>query len=120
MWLCHFEEAATALETAVRFDPLPEEDFHFTLGLNYYFLGRHQSAAIEVRKCIELHPDFVQCDVLGIAVYNELGQAELARSHAAEVRRLHPFFDSTDYGALLTCAEPAERLRQSLLEGGLE
>jgi adenylate cyclase len=120
MWLCHFEEAATALETAVRFDPLPEEDFHFTLGLNYYFLGRHQSAAIEVRKCIELHPDFVQCDVLGVAVYNELGQAELARSHAAEVRRLHPFFDSTDYGALLTCAEPAERLRQSLLEGGLE
>ena len=119
-WLCRFDDAATALETALRFDPFPRPDLRLTLGLSYYFLGRHQSAAIEVRKCIDRHPDYPDCHVLGVAVNAELGQAELARIHAAEVRRLDPFFDSGNYGAMLTCAEPAQNLRQSLRDGGLE
>ena len=120
LWLCRFGEAVDAYETAARFNPYPDPFLHFMLGLTYYFLGRYQSATIEVRKCIDRHPDFRDCHVLGVAVNAELGQAELARVHAAEVRRLDPFFDSAYYGALLTCAEPAESLRQSLRDGGLE
>jgi TolB-like protein/class 3 adenylate cyclase len=120
IWLCRFEEAATALEMAVRFDPLPHPSTQFSLGLTYYFLGRHQAAAIEVGKCNDRYPDFPECHVVGAAVNAELGRPEIARVHAAEVRRLDPFFDSATYGSMLTCAEPALSLRQSLREGGLE
>jgi len=120
LWLCRFEEAAAALETAVRFDPFPRPFSHFSLSLTYYFLGRHQSAAIEVRKCIDRHPDFSDCHAVGVAVNAELGQIERARVHAAELRRLDPFFDTATYGALLSCVGPAESLRQSLRDGGLE
>ena len=74
----------------------------------------------EVRKCIDRHPDFFDCHAVGVAVNAELGHAEQARIHAAELRRLDPFFKAANYGALLTCAGPAESLRQSLRDGSLE
>ena len=120
LWLCRFDEAVDAYETALRFDPYPQPFLLFSLSLTYYFLGRHQSAVTEVRKCIDRHPDFFDCHAVGVAVNAELGHAEQARIHAAELRRLDPFFKAANYGALLTCAGPAESLRQSLRDGGLE
>ncbi|HEX9768071.1 MAG TPA: tetratricopeptide repeat protein [Kiloniellales bacterium] len=120
MWLCRFEEAAAAYETAARLDPFAPPFLQFSSGLNSYFLGRYEFAAEAARKCVDRYPEFIDCHALGTAVNVDLGQVEKARLHAADVRRLDPFFETGTYAARLTCSEPAEHIRQSLREAGLE
>ncbi len=86
-------DAVTALEDAVRFDPTPTPNTFSNLAMAYYLQHRDDDAIRTAERGAGRYPQHVMFYIALAAAYADAGQSDTAARAAAEVRRLHPFFE---------------------------
>ena len=108
-----------AQETAFRFSTsLPPRSF-VHLGLAYYLAGRYDDAIRTMEQSLGKNPDLVVHHVILAAAHAQAGHVEEA-TRAAEVRRLHPFFEVDSFGSAFRNAADRAKLAEGLRKAGLE
>lgn len=114
-----WDEAIDALEEALRYDPNPTPNTFSNLALAYYFRERYDEAVVILKRALDQHPGHVPIHIALAALYAKLGRTEDAERAAADVRRLHPFFDAQLYGDAFRDPVDRERIRGALRRAGL-
>ena len=120
LWLGRFDEAAAAMELALRFNPAgrgPNADFPRIL--SYYMLGRQAEALAAAEAASARFPDISFIHAIRAVVLAEAGRAEEAARAAAEVRRLDPFFRAEQFGTRFVQPQNYARLQEGLRKAGL-
>ena len=118
LWLGKLDESIAASEAARRYDPrLPPEGM-FNLALAYYLAGRHRDA-VQASAAVDPNARTVFLYAVHAAALAELGDADGARSIAAQVRRLDPFFDARRFGTRLVDPAHRENAQAGLRKAGL-
>jgi TolB-like protein/class 3 adenylate cyclase/Flp pilus assembly protein TadD len=119
LWLGRLDDAIASLETARDFDPRPASDNALDLALAYYLRERYPEALSVCEAALARNPELPQTTAVKAATLARLGKIEAARSAAADVRRLSPFFQVETFGTRLV--EPALRLKiqEGLRSAGL-
>lgn len=120
LWLGRFDEAAAAMELALRFNPAgrgPTADFPRIL--SYYMLGRHAEALAAAEATSARFPEASFIHAIRAVVLAETGRREEAARAAAEVRRLDPFFRPEQFGTRFVQPENYARLQEGLRKAGL-
>ena len=112
-------DAITALEEALRFDPSPTPNTFSNLAMAYYLRGRYDDAVAILEGAVGRHPHHVPLHIALAASYAEAGRTDDAVRSAAEVRRLHPFFEADLYGEAFRDPAERDRIRASLRKAGL-
>lgn len=116
----HPDAAIEAVQTAFRFNPnLPVRSF-VHLGLAYYLSGQYNDAIITMERSLVRNPDLVVHHVILAAAYAQANHPEDATRAAAEVRRLHPFFEVDSFGSAFRDSADRARLAEGLRKAGLE
>ncbi|MEE9479310.1 MAG: tetratricopeptide repeat protein [Kiloniellales bacterium] len=115
----HTEEAIPFLETAVRFDPQIDNSYFVELGMAYYLEDRYDEAIRLLEGMRVRAPDYAYSYMVLAAIYVETGQAEDASNAAANVRRLVPFFESTEFVQQYLDAAQRARIIEALQGAGL-
>ena len=99
LWLGRIDETIELNEAALRFDPRPEANVLFTLGLAYYERRRHDDALRVLERASARFPDNPFIHAVLAATYAQLNRMpEAARARAA-VLRLNPFFNAATFGS---------------------
>jgi class 3 adenylate cyclase/TolB-like protein len=111
--------AIESLEEVLRSDPNPKPNAFSNLATAYYFQGRHDDAIVVLEGAIGRHPQHVPLHIALTAAYAEAGRMDDAARAAAEVRRLHPFFEADLYGEVFHDLTERDRIRSSLRKAGL-
>jgi len=93
---CRFDEAVTLYEQAMRLDPFPSSLYFRNLGGAYRCVGRYEESVKQLKKALELSPNYLFAHISLAVTYVKLGREEEAKAEAAEVLRIHPKF-SLDY-----------------------
>lgn len=107
LWTGRIDESIAASLTAQRFNPRLRSDAGgFNLALAYYLAGRYRDAVAVCDTHLARGND-VFMHAVRAAALAQLGESELARQAAAEVRRYDPFFKAELFGRRLL--EPAHR-----------
>jgi TolB-like protein/DNA-binding winged helix-turn-helix (wHTH) protein/Flp pilus assembly protein TadD len=120
MWLGRTEEAITAMETGFRFNPAGRgQQSAFDRALAYYTLRRYSEALATADAALVQHPDAVLLHVIRAATLAQSGNDGEARSAAAQVTRLAPFFSSTEFGNRFVNPQHAAHLQDGLRKAGL-
>ena len=112
-------DAVTALEDAVRFDPTPTPNTFSNLAMAYYLQRRDDAAIKTAERGVGRYPNHVMFYIALAAAYADAGQSDAAASAAAEVRRLHPFFEVGSFGQFFRNQGDRERLATALRQAGL-
>ena len=112
-------DAITTLEEALRFDPSPTPNTFSNLAMAYYLRGRYDDAVAILEGAVGRHPHHVPLHIALAASYAEAGRTDDAVRSAAEVRRLHPFFEADLYGEAFRDPAERDRIRASLRKAGL-
>lgn len=84
--------AIEVLGALVRLDPFYDPYAPSTWGLACYMLKRYAEALPNLRECVSRAPNMRAGRVALAAAYAQLGQLDNARTQAAEVLRIEPFF----------------------------
>ncbi len=113
------EEAIPFLETAVRFDPQIDNGYFVELGTAYYLEDRYDEAIRLLEGMRVRAPDYAYSYMVLAAIYVETGQGEDASNAAANVRRLVPFFESTEFVQQYLDAAHRARIIKALRGAGL-
>jgi TolB-like protein/class 3 adenylate cyclase/Tfp pilus assembly protein PilF len=114
-----WDEVIKAVEEALRYDPNPTPNTFNNLALAYYFRERHAEAIVMLEGAIGRHPHHVPLHIALAAAYAAAGRADDAKRAAANVRRLHPFFEVDLYGEAFRDPATRERVREDLRKAGL-
>lgn len=114
-----WDDAIGVLEEALRYDPSPHPNTFSNLALAYYFRERYGEAARVSEHALGRHPAHVPVHIALAAVYAQVGRTDDAARAAANIRRLHPFFDAQLYGDAFRNPADRERIRQDLRQAGL-
>jgi len=112
-------DAIESLEEVLRSDPNPKPNAFSNLATGYYLQGRYDDAIAALEGAIGRHPQHVPLHIALTAAYAEAGRTDDAARAAAEVRRLHPFFEADLYGEVFHDLAPRDRIRSSLRKAGL-
>jgi TolB-like protein len=119
LWMGRIEESIASSETAQRFDPRTRSDAGgFNLALAYYLAGRYRDSVAVCDTYLARSSDvFVQA--VRAAALGQLGESDLARQAAGELRRNDPFFKVELFGGRLL--DPAHRAKaqEGLRKAGL-
>ena len=103
------DRAIGLMQSAMRLDPFPPPWYHGALGDSFLFAGRFQDAMPEHRKCVELTPDLIWCQ-LGLSVDHVLaGNTDQAAVQAKEAVRINPKITAADNTYVRSIADPAQR-----------
>lgn len=113
------DKAIEALETAFRFNPHLGPSVYMQLGLAYYLEGRYMDAIGVLERGLSRYPDNVFIHIPLAAAYIRADQPREAELVAAQVRRLHPFFEVDDYGAAFIDPDDRAAIAEGLREAGL-
>jgi tetratricopeptide (TPR) repeat protein len=112
-------DAIESLEEVLRSDPNPKPNAFASLAMAYYFQGRYDDAIVVLEGTIGRHPQHVPLHIALTAAYAEAGRIDDATRAAAELRRLHPFFEVDLYGDMFHDLTERDRIRSSLRKAGL-
>jgi class 3 adenylate cyclase/TolB-like protein/Flp pilus assembly protein TadD len=112
-------DAIQCLEDVLRSDPNPKPNAFQNLAIAYYFQGRYNDAIVTLEDAIGRHPQHLPLYIALTAVYAEAGRLDDAARVAADVRRLHPFFEADLYGEAFRDPAERDRIRSSLRKAGL-
>jgi class 3 adenylate cyclase/TolB-like protein/Tfp pilus assembly protein PilF len=113
------DEAISFFETAVRFDPQIDNGYFVDLGMAYFLEERYDEAIKLLEGLRVRNPDFAYSYIALAAIYVETGRAEDASNAAANVRRLAPFFESTEFVQQFLDAAQRARIIEALQGAGL-
>jgi adenylate cyclase len=87
-----FEESIPPYKKAIRLDPIPPNQYLWSLGLSYAFTGQYDEAITWCEKAVRQEPDSLFARMMMTVVYSWSGRDEEARAEAAEVLRIQPKF----------------------------
>lgn len=112
------QHGLTLLNQAIELNPIPPDEYSWTLGSIYYQLGEYR-AALEALKPVEESPATAR---LLAACAAQLGEAELARHYSRVVRSVYPDFHAERVRAIVPNRNPAdtEHLIDGLKRAGLD
>ena len=119
LWNGEIEGAIKSLETATSIDPRLSAEILLSLGAAYFLNGRSADAARILERITTRKEGNPFIHAMLAAVYAENGRDDDARTTAAEVRKLNPFFDVARFGSLFKKAEHRDRLANALKKAGL-
>jgi TolB-like protein/Tfp pilus assembly protein PilF len=120
LWLGRFEEAATAMETARRFDPAGRgPNGQFPQIVAYYMLGRYPEALAAAAASAARYPEASFIHAIHAVVLAQVGRTEESRHSVAQVRRTDPFFKAEEFGNRFVKPENYRRLQEGLRKAGL-
>ena len=114
------DAAIEAIETALRFNPELPSSGLVHLGLAYYLKGQYREAITTLERALGQNPDLVILHVALAAAYAQADRGEDAARAAAEVRRLHPFFEVDLFGNGFSNQTDRASIREGLVKAGLE
>jgi adenylate cyclase len=114
------EEAIQEFETALRINPRMDVDHLYDLGLAYYLKGSYEDSIATLEKAVDLNPDHPFVHAALAAAYAQAGHLEDAARAAANVRRVHPFFEIASYGSRFRDLEDRENIAEGLSKAGLQ
>jgi TolB-like protein/class 3 adenylate cyclase len=122
--LIYAGEAEEGVEIAIEGMPLdPDSMYHTLMHLadGRRLLGRYEEAIQDLKRSVELRPDFVPGYVWLASTYGNLGRQREAEAAAAQVLRLNPDFSISAYGGKVPYRDEAvlEQFRQGLRAAGL-
>jgi tetratricopeptide (TPR) repeat protein len=86
------DEAAEAIERAIRLDPFHLPNYLEWLGDAYLLLGRYDDCIRTTERGVALDPDFVALHVVAAECYAALGNEDKAREAGAGILRTNPRF----------------------------
>ncbi len=109
------EQAAAALEQAIRLDPFHPPNYLEWLGNAYWLLGDHVQCVEVAKRGVALDPNYVSLHVTLAVCYVALGREEEARAAAAEILRINPRFTLKAYSSYVPYADDRGRRRVELL-----
>ena len=113
------QPAIDAGETALHFDPNFDIRQLWYLGTAYFLIGRMADATRVMEQTVARDPEFVFGHVILAAAYSESGRPEDAARAVAAVRKLDPFFNSSNFGSLFRNPEHRAKLASALRKVGL-
>ena len=114
------DEAIQAYEAALRFNPSMDVDRLFELGLAYYLEERYDEAIRTLERGVSRNPDHPFLHIALTAAYAQADRTPDATLSAAEVRRLHPFFEVASFGTRFRNPTDRARIAEGLRKAGLE
>ena len=114
------DAAIEAVGTAFRFNPNPPTSSFVHLGLAYFLTGRYDEAITTMEKSLARNPDLVVHHIILAAAHGQANHPEDAARAAAEVRRLHPFFEAGSFGSAFRHSADRAKLAEGLRKSGLE
>jgi TolB-like protein/Flp pilus assembly protein TadD len=114
------DDAVTSLEDALRFDPNPIPNTFSNLAMAYYLQGRHDDAIRTAEQGVSRYPYHVMLYIALAAAYADAGRSDSAAHAAAELRRLHPFFEVGSFGQFFRNLSDRQRFAAALRQAGLE
>ena len=115
-------EAITLMERALRLNPFPPNWYFGALGDSLLLANRVEEALPAQRKCVELAPDYLWCQLGLTATYAEAGKLEQASAQAKEALRLNPKITAEDNTYVRSIGIPKDRARiaMALRRAGLK
>lgn len=119
LWMGRIDESIAASQTAQRFNPrLSPDGGGFNLALAYYLAGRYRESVAACERYLTGNTD-VFLHAVRAAALGQLGEGELARRAAGEVRRQDPFFKVELFGRRLLDPGHREKAQEGLRKAGL-
>lgn len=115
-----YDEAITAFETALRFNPAIDVDRVYELGLAYYLASRYGDSIRTLEQAVGRNPDHPFLYIALAAAYAKADRPEDAARAAASVRRLHPFFEVASFGTRFRNPQDRDRVAEGLRKAGLK
>jgi len=111
-------DGLTLFNKAIELNPMPPDEYSWTLGSIYYQLGDYR-AALEALRPVEESPATAR---LLAACAAQLGEAELARHYSRVVRSVYPDFHAERVRAIVPNRNPSdtEHLIDGLKRAGLD
>jgi TolB-like protein/DNA-binding winged helix-turn-helix (wHTH) protein/cytochrome c-type biogenesis protein CcmH/NrfG len=119
LWSGDVTEAIKALEIGTSIDPRLSAEDLFSLGAAYFLAGRAEDAIRVLERITDRREGNPFIYAMLAAAYAEGERDADARSAAAEVRKLNPFFDVDRFGSLFNNAAHRDRLANALKKAGL-
>ena len=122
--LIYAGEAEEGVEIAIEGMPLdPDSMYHTLMHLadGQRLLGQYEEAIEDLKRSVELRPDFVPGYVWLASTYGNMGRQAEAEAAAAQVLRLNPHFSISAYGGKVPYRDEAvlEQFREGLRAAGL-
>jgi adenylate cyclase len=115
----HIDGAISAIETAAQLQPSISVTDYFRLGMAYVLAGRTADAIRTLERSLIRNEREVFTNAMLAAAYAEAGRQEDAKRQAQTVRRLAPFFASSEFGSLFRNSDHRERIVAALQKAGL-
>lgn len=109
------EDAAAAIEQAIRLDPFHPPNYLEWLGNAYWLFGGHVQCVEVAKRGVALDPNYVSLHVTLAVCYVALGREEEARAAAAEILRINPRFTLKAYSSYVPYADDRDLQRVDLL-----
>ena len=119
LWQGSPDEAIPYLESAVRFDPQIDNGYFVDLGLAYFLLGRYDDAIRRMEQLRVRAPDYAYTYIPLTAAYSAAGRRDEAEDAANNLKRLSPFFSSTEFAQRFLRDEHRSRIISVLRGVGL-
>jgi len=121
-WAGRLEESIPEYKIAMRLDPIPPNQYLWSLGVSYAFTGQYDEAIKWCEKAVRQEPDDLLARMMMTAAYSFSGRDEKARAEAAEMLRIQPRFSLEQLEKKLTYKreEDKERLLGALRKAGLK
>ncbi len=118
LWLGRIDEAISAGETALRFDPNPTAGAIVVISIAYYEAKRHTDAVRLVERGVLRFPNHPLLYAVLAASYGQMGKKEEAARALAKLRRLSPFFDAASFGSRFRNRDYQAYLADGLAKAG--
>lgn len=119
VWRGRLEDAIRSLETAERFDPLLVPSWSIYLGWAYFLNDQPDLAARHFERMRVRNPDYPYVPVGLAAVYAEVGRGEDSAEAAERVRRVLPFFNTSEFSQQFRDPAHQKRILNALKKAGL-
>jgi adenylate cyclase len=115
------EESIPEYKKAIRLDPIPENNYLWSIGLSYAFTGQYEEAITWCEKGVHQEPDDLLARMMMAVVYSMSGRDKEAQAEAVELLRIQPKFTIEKFKKKLKYKriEDRERFLSALRKAGL-
>jgi adenylate cyclase len=115
------EESIPQYKKAIRLNPIPPNNYFWSIGLSYGYTGKYEEAITWCEKAVSQKPNDLLARMMMTVVYSLSGRDEEARVQAAEVLRIQPKFTLKKFEKKLTYKKKAdsEKFISALRKAGL-